>query len=359
MDIKQAIAHVVERQDLGHDEMLAVMRQIMTGHASDVQIAALLVALRMKGETVDEITAAATVMRELSSRVEVNTDYLVDTCGTGGDASSTFNISTASAFVVAAAGGRVAKHGNRSVSSRCGSADVLEELGVNLSLTAQQVALCVDQIGIGFMFAPNHHAAMKHAITARKEMGVRSLFNLLGPLTNPAAAPHQLIGVFDRVWLQPLAQVLKRLGSKHVLLVSSADGLDEISIGAETYCAELKEGEINTFTIAPREFDISIASLAVIKVEDAPQSASIIRAIFNGQADDGSVAQTTIAAAKDIVALNAGAAIYVAGLVDSLHSGVAKAQQLISSGVVQQRLDALIDLTVKLGAGSNIDSAGK
>jgi anthranilate phosphoribosyltransferase len=239
MDMQSAIRCVVERQDLTEAQMLDVMRLIMTGQATPAQIGGFLVGLRMKGETLDEITAAARVMRELATPVPVAGDHLVDTCGTGGDGASTFNISTASAIVTAAAGARVAKHGNRSVSSSCGSADVLEAAGVNLELTAAQVAQCVEKIGVGFLFAPMHHSAMKHAIGPRREMGVRTLFNLLGPLTNPAGAPNQVLGVFSAYWLKLLAQVLGRLGSRHVMVVHADDGLDEISIGAATQVAEL------------------------------------------------------------------------------------------------------------------------
>ncbi|HEU5338054.1 MAG TPA: anthranilate phosphoribosyltransferase, partial [Sulfuricaulis sp.] len=234
MDMPSAIRSVIERRNLSGDDMRAVMRLIMTGQATPAQIGGFLIGLRMKGETVEEIAAAAGVMRELATPVNVSGPHLVDTCGTGGDGASTFNISTASAFVVAAAGGKVAKHGNRSVSSKSGSADVLEAAGVNLELTPEQVARCVNEVGVGFMFAPKHHGAMKHAIGPRREMGVRTIFNLLGPLTNPAKAPHQVLGVFSKEWVEPLAEVLQRLGSEHVLVVHAEDGMDEISIGALT-----------------------------------------------------------------------------------------------------------------------------
>jgi anthranilate phosphoribosyltransferase len=248
MDMQAAIAAVIEHQDLDASDMQAVMRLIMTGQATAAQIGGFLVGLRMKGETVDEIAAAAGVMRELATRVDIAGPHLVDTCGTGGDGASTFNISTASALVTAAAGGRVAKHGNRSVSSSSGSADVLEAAGVRLDLGPEQVTACIEQLGVGFLFAPRHHSAMKHAIGPRKEMGVRTLFNLLGPLTNPAGAPNQVLGVFSMDWVEPLAQVLKQLGSEHVLVVHAEDGLDEISIAAPTRVAELKEGEISTYS---------------------------------------------------------------------------------------------------------------
>ncbi len=254
MDMQAAIRSVTERRDLTEADMIEVMRLIMTGAATPAQIGGFLIGLRMKGETVDEITAAARVMRELATPVPVSGEHVVDTCGTGGDGASTFNISTASAIVTAAAGARVAKHGNRSVSSSCGSADVLEAAGVNLNLDAEQVARCVEDIGVGFLFAPKHHSAMKHAIGPRKEMGVRTLFNLLGPLTNPAGAPNQVLGVFSADWLVPLAQVLGKLGSRHVLVVHADDGLDEISIGGSTQIAELKHGEVSTYRVSPEQF---------------------------------------------------------------------------------------------------------
>ena len=246
MDIQNAIQTVINKTDLSQDEMRSVMQNIMTGECTDAQIAGLLVGLRSKGETVDEITAAAHVMRELASRVHINQEDLIDTCGTGGDGSNTFNISTTSAFVVAAAGGHVAKHGNRSVSSKSGSADVLEAAGVKLELIPEQIAQCIEKIGIGFMFAPVHHSAMKHAVAPRRELGVRTLFNVLGPLTNPAGAKRQVMGVFSRDWLVTLATVLQNLGSKQVMIVHSEDGLDEISISAPTCIAELKNGKIKT-----------------------------------------------------------------------------------------------------------------
>ncbi|MGZ8193588.1 MAG: anthranilate phosphoribosyltransferase, partial [Methylobacter sp.] len=240
MHIQQALQKLLNKQNFTVDEMRNVMHIIMSGGATDAQIGGFLIALRCKGETIDEIAAAAEVMRELATKVNVTGEHIIDTCGTGGDGANTFNISTTCAFVVAAAGGQVAKHGNRSVSSCCGSADVLEAAGVNLDLTAEQVAQCVNEIGVGFLFAPRHHGAMKHTIGPRKEMGVRTLFNLLGPLSNPAGAPNQLIGVFSKEWVEPLAQVLTKLGSKHVLVVNAEDGLDEISIASPTTIAELK-----------------------------------------------------------------------------------------------------------------------
>ena len=335
MDMQSAIAAVIEHQDLSAADMEAVMRLIMTGQATAAQIGGFLVGLRMKGETVDEIAAAAGVMRELATHVDIAGPHLVDTCGTGGDGASTFNISTASALVTAAAGGRVAKHGNRSVSSSSGSADVLEAAGVRLDLGPEQVAACVEQVGVGFLFAPLHHSAMKHAIGPRKEMRVRTLFNLLGPLTNPAGAPNQVLGVFSADWVEPLAQVLKQLGSEHVLVVHAEDGLDEISIAAPTRVAELKEGEISSYTVSPEEFGLQRADLAAIAVEDAQQSLAMIRAVFDGQSGP----------AHDIVILNAGAAIYAAGLVSSLADGVSRAADVIQAGRAKQVFESLVEVS--------------
>ena len=335
MDMSSAIRAVAERRDLSAAEMIEVMRAVMTGHATPAQIGGFLVGLRMKGETVEEIAAAAQVMRELVSRVEVSGPHLVDTCGTGGDARGTFNVSTCSAFVAAAAGAQVAKHGNRSVSSRCGSADVLEAAGVNLNLTPMQVAQCVQRIGVGFMFAPIHHGAMKHAIGPRREMGVRTIFNLLGPLTNPAGAPNQLIGVFSAQWLEPLAHVLARLGSRHVLVVHGEDGLDEISIGAPTQVAELKDGTVRRQTFTPERFGLQRADIASLMVKDAEESLKMMRAVL---AD-------TPGPARDIVLLNAGAAIYAAGLAVSVELGVEKARTAIAGGDAQRKLEALVTMT--------------
>jgi anthranilate phosphoribosyltransferase len=335
MDMQSAIKAVTEHQDLSADDMASVMRLIMTGEATPAQVGGFLIGLRMKGETVDEVAAAAGVMRELSTRVDVAKDNLVDTCGTGGDASGSFNISTASAFVVAAAGGRVAKHGNRSVSSKSGSADVLEAAGVNLELTPEQVAACVNDIGVGFMFAPMHHSAMKHAIGPRREMAVRTLFNVLGPLTNPAGAPNQVLGVFSKDWVEPLAQVLKRLGSEHVLVVHAEDGLDEISIGAVTHVAELKDGEVMTYTVKPEDFGMQRAELSALRAEDAADSLRIIRTVLSNEEGP----------AKDIVCLNAGAAIYAAGRAGSFAEGVGLAQQVIASGEAADKLEQLVKLS--------------
>jgi len=335
MDMPAAIRAMLARQDLSSDDMTTVMRTIMTGEATPAQIGGFLIGLRMKGETIDEITAAASVMRELATKVDVNKDHLVDTCGTGGDSSGSFNISTASAFVVAAAGGHVAKHGNRSITSKSGSADVLEAAGVNLNATPEQVADCVNNIGVGFMFAPAHHGAMKHAIGPRKEMAARTIFNVLGPLTNPAGAPNQVLGVFDKSLIEPLANVLKNLGSDHVLVVHAEDGLDEISIGSETHVAELKDGEVKTYTIKPEDFGMQRVDLEAIRAKDAEHSLEIIKSVMDN----------TDGPAKDIVSLNAGAAIYAAGLAATLAEGVARAQEVIASGEAKGKIDALVAAT--------------
>jgi anthranilate phosphoribosyltransferase len=336
MQMQEAIKQVLARQDLSSDDMIAVMRMLMTGGATAAQIGGFLIGLRMKGETVTEIAAAATVMRELASGVSIaGLPNTVDIVGTGGDASGTFNISTASMFVAAAAGCHVAKHGNRSVSSKSGSADVLEAAGIRLDLTPQQVERCVREVGVGFMFAPGHHSAMKYAIGPRREMGVRTIFNVLGPLTNPAGVPNQLLGVFSEDLLQPIAEVLQRLGSRHVMVVHSRDGLDEISCAAATDVAELKQGQIRRFTIRPEDFGVRRSPLDRLKVQDAAQSLAIIRSVLEDESGP----------ARDIVMLNAGAAIYTAGGVDSLQHGMEKADQVIASGEARNRLDQLVILT--------------
>jgi len=340
MTYKQTLEQILAGQDLSHSEMLAVMQQVMGGELTPAQIAGLVIALRVKGESVDEITAAATVMRQLSTKVAISdTTYLIDTCGTGGDGIQTFNVSTCAAFVAAAAGANVAKHGGRSVSSACGSADVLEALGVNVNLTPEQVAKCVDEIGIGFMFAPNHHSAMKHAAPVRRELGVRTIFNLLGPLTNPAGAKRQVMGVFDKALTGKLAKVLQKLGSEHVLVVHGADGMDEISFTGETHIAELKDGKLTEYTVNPTQFGLKIHSLKSIRVENAEQSKAMILDVLNGKAAAG-----TQCAAREIVLMNAGAAIYVAGVADSLQAGIQKAAEVIDSGVALQKLNALTEV---------------
>jgi len=338
MTIQQALQILLNKQNLSATDMREVMRTIMTGQATDAQIAGFLIALRCKGETIDEIAAAVEVMRELASKVDVTGEHVIDTCGTGGDGANTFNISTTCAFVVAAAGGQVAKHGNRSVSSSCGSADLLEAAGVNLDLTIEQVARCVNDIGVGFLFAPKYHGAMKFTIGPRKEMAVRTLFNLLGPLSNPAGAPNQLIGVFAKEWVEPMAQVLKKLGSQHVLVVSADDGLDEISIAAQTNVAELKDGVVRTYTITPEAVGFKRASLQELAVTDAVSSLTMVKAVLDNQPG----------AARDIVALNAGAAIYAANITDSLLTGIDKAQEVLASGAARAKFDALISYSNSL-----------
>ena len=331
MNISEAIKAVISKQNLNEGEMHDVMNSIMTGQTTDAQIGAFLVGLSMKGETIEEITASAKVMRALATSVELSSnDYLVDTCGTGGDGLGLFNISTASAFVVAAAGGKVAKHGNRSISSKSGSADVLEAAGINLNISPELISHCIEEIGLGFMFAPAHHSAMKHAIGPRKELAVRTIFNVLGPLTNPAKAPNQIMGVYDKSLVEPIANVLKGLNSRHVMVVHSEDGLDEFSIANTTYVAELKDNNISTYTVHPGDFGLEEGNLDSIKAENAEQSLALINEAFSGKKG----------VARDIIALNAGAAIYVSGLVSSFDEGVIQANQILSDGSAQDKLDA-------------------
>ena len=335
MDMQGAIKTVLANKNLTADEMTEVMRIIMTGEATPAQIGGFLVGLRMKGETVDEIASAAKVMRELATGVKVSGDHVVDIVGTGGDGSNTFNISTACTFVVAAAGGTVAKHGNRSVSSKSGSADLLEAAGVKLDLNAAQVAKCINEVGVGFMFAPMHHSAMKHAIGPRKEMAVRTIFNVLGPLTNPAGAPNQLLGVFADELVEPLAEVLNKLGSNHVMVVHSEDGMDEISIGAATKVAELKDGKVTSYSITPEEFGLTNTNISELAVNSAEESLAVIKKVLNNEPGP----------AKDIVKFNSGAAIYVAGLADSLAAGIEKAEEVIASGAAKAKLEELVKLS--------------
>lgn len=335
MDIKQALARVVEQQDLTTEEMTAVMRQIMTGECDDAQIGAFLVALRMKGETIDEIVGAVTVMRELASGVKVEADNAVDIVGTGGDGANLFNVSTASSFIVAAAGGNVAKHGNRGVSSSSGSADLLEAAGVNLALNSDQVAECINQLGVGFMFAPQHHSAMKHAIGPRKALGLRTIFNVLGPMTNPAGVKNQLIGVFSKELVRPVAEVLQRLGAGHIMVVHSKDGLDEISLATETYACELKNGEIREFEIKPEDVGLERQDLTGLSVDSADDSLALIKnALGKRDTDAGKKA-------ADMLAINAGAAIYVAGLSVSFKDGVDMAEDAIYSGMALEKIKEL------------------
>ena len=339
-DIQRALARLLERHDLSSAEMEAAMRELMTGMATPAQIGAFLAALRMKGETVEEVAAAASVMRSLATPVALGGLPAIDIVGTGGDASHTFNISTCSALVAAAAGVRVAKHGNRAASSRSGAADLLEAAGVNIGLDPEGVARCIETLGIGFMFAQSHHAAMKHAIGPRREMGVRTVFNLLGPLTNPAGARSQLLGVYDAAWVRPLAEVLKRLGSEHVLVVNGADGMDEISIGGPTHVAELVDGEILEYRVSPADFGLETAPLAAIQVSDPAESLAMVRSVL---ADEPG-------AARDVVLLNAGAAIRVGGGADSIAAGVERARETLASGAAREKLDALVAFSQGLGA---------
>ena len=336
MNINQAIKAVIEKKNLNESDMIDVMNSIMTGQTTDAQIGAFLVGLSMKGETIEEITASAKVMRSLATPVEIKSNkYLVDTCGTGGDGLGLFNISTASAFVVAAAGGKVAKHGNRSISSKSGSADVLESAGVNLNLSPSLISECITQIGVGFMFAPAHHSAMKYAIGPRKELAVRTIFNVLGPLTNPAKAPNQVMGVYDKNLIEPIANVLKELGSRHVMVVHSDDGLDELSIADKTYVAELKDGNVSTYSVHPEDFGLTLGDLKDIRADNADASLALITEAFSGR--NGT--------AKNIISLNAGAAIYVSGLTTSLQSGIDRANQVLSDGSSQKKLDEYIKIS--------------
>ncbi|HMW71808.1 MAG TPA: anthranilate phosphoribosyltransferase [Cellvibrionaceae bacterium] len=346
MQIKEALSRLVEGGSLKQAQMAAVMRQIMTGEATAAQIGGFLVALKIKGETIDEIAGAVQVMRELATPVAIAPGRvpLVDTCGTGGDGSPLFNVSTAAAFVVAAAGGRVAKHGNRSITSVSGSADVLEAAGVHLGLTPEQVARCVEQLGVGFMFAQAHHSAMKHAIGPRKELSLRTIFNILGPMTNPAGVKRQVLGVYSRSLCNPLAQVLGRLGSEHVLVVNADDGLDEISLAAPTHIAQWKDGVVSEFTIAPEDFGIERQSLDGLKVSSAAESLSLIKDALGKRATERG------RAAADMVALNAGAAIYVSGLADSLAQGIVMAEDTIATGLALEKLTDLAEMSQVLAS---------
>ncbi|WP_196159260.1 anthranilate phosphoribosyltransferase [Reinekea sp. G2M2-21] len=344
MDIKKALNRIASHGHLSLDEMQQVMRQVMTGDCTDAQIGAFLMGLRMKGETIEEITAAATIMRELVTPVTVNCENLVDTCGTGGSGQKLFNISTASAFVVAAAGAHVAKHGNRAVSSTFGSADVLEAAGVNLAAGSDVVARAIESVGVGFIFAPAHHSAMRHAIGPRKELGLRTIFNMLGPLTNPAGVKRQVIGVFSKELCEPFAQVLKNLGSEHVLVVHSHDGMDEFSLAAPTFVAELKNGVVTTYNVQPEDFGLATQGHAGLGATDAQSSLELIKAVFNGAGHEDA------ARAADIIALNAGAAIYVSGVANSFADGVAMAEDAISTGLAGEKLKQLAELTSSANA---------
>ena len=341
MTPQDALVRVIEHREIFHDEMLSLMRQIMSGEMSPTLIAAIITGLRVKKETIGEITAAAQVMREFSTKVEIgDQEHLLDTCGTGGDSAHTYNISTATVFVAAATGAKVAKHGGRSVSSKSGSADILEALGVNLNLTPGQVAQCIDQTGVGFMFAPNHHSAMKYAAPVRRELGVRTLFNILGPLTNPAGAGNQLIGVFHPDLVGILARVLQRLGSRHVMVVHGMEGLDEISLSGDTLVGELNNDEVREYTINPEQFGIAISALSEIQVKDGGESKDMMLRALSNQPGP----------ARDVLAFNAGAAIYVAGLADSHQAGVRLAMETIASGAAKAKLDEFVAFTQKLKA---------
>jgi len=339
MDIKEALSRIVGQLDLSTEEMKAVMRQIMTGQCTDAQIGAFLMGMRMKSETIDEIVGAVQVMRELAEPVHFDTDRLVDTCGTGGDGMNIFNVSTAAAFVVAAAGGKVAKHGNRAVSGKSGSADLLEAAGVYLDLTPEQVSRSVETVGVGFMFAPAHHGAMKFAAAPRRELGLRTLFNILGPMSNPAGVKHQVLGVFSKELCRPMAEVLARLGSKHVLVVHAQDGLDEISLAAPTYVAELKNGEITEYRIQPEDFGIKSQSLIGLNVDDAQGSLTLIRdALGRRKTENGQKA-------ADMIVLNAGAALYAADVAGTLKEGVELAHDALHTGLARDRLEELVSFS--------------
>lgn len=340
MDIKQAIRHLCERHDLNAENMAEMMHQIMTGQCSDAQIAAFLVALQMKGIKTPELLGAARTMRALAESVVLPPDaHLVDTCGTGGTGTDTFNISTSAAMVAACAGARVAKHGNRGATSKSGSADLLEAAGVRLNITPAQVALCIEQVGVGFMFAPGHHSAMKHVVAARRDIGVRTIFNMLGPLTNPADAPNQVLGVFDPVWIEPVLEVLRDMGSRHVLVLASQDGLDEISIAAPTHIGELKEKHTVRYSVSPVDFGmVQRPDFSMLKVNSAQESLQLVRQALTYSHE----------AAGDIVALNAGAAIYAANLCDDLPCGVRRAQEILRSGAALQKLEQLAAFTQSL-----------
>jgi len=351
MQIQQALAQLTAGKDLSRDEMADVMRQLMSGECTDAQIGGLLVALRVKGESIDEIAGAAQVMRELAAPVQVSaevSEHLVDIVGTGGDGASLFNVSTAATFVVAAAGAHVAKHGNRSVSSTSGSSDVLEELGVPLDLSPDQVARAVEEVGMGFMFAPSHHSAMRYAVGPRRELGMRTLFNILGPLTNPAGVDRQLIGVYSPDLCLPVAKVLKMLGSKHVMVVHSDDGLDEISIAADTQVAELLDGSVTQYRISPSDFAFPAETLEGLSVKSASESAALIRAALSGKNTD----DDRVRKAAAIIALNAGACIYVSGIVATQADGVALAEDLLSTGQALEKLNRFVEFTQLMSAGS-------
>ncbi len=339
MDMKQALNRIASNLDLSRDEMKDVMRIVMNGEATDAQIGAFLMGLRLKSETIDEITGATEVMRELATKVSINASPLVDIVGTGGDGANLFNVSSASSFVVAAAGGFVAKHGNRGVSSKSGSADLIEKAGINLDMKPEEVARCVEQIGVGFMFAPAHHGAMKHAIGPRRELGCRTIFNILGPMTNPAGVTRQLIGVFTRELCRPMAEVMQRLGAEHIMVVCSKDGLDEISLATVTHVAELKDGEITEYDLTSEDLGLNSQSLVGLTVTSSDESLKRIKAAFGRNHDE------TTEKARDMIALNAGAAIYVAGLAKTAKEGVDMALDAMGSGLAAGKMSELADFS--------------
>jgi len=339
MNIQKALARIADGNNLSTAEMVDVMRQIMSAGSTDVQIGAFLMGMRVKGETIDEITGGVQVLREFASGVEVSGPNLVDIVGTGGDGANLFNVSTASCFVVAAAGGRVAKHGNRSVSSSSGSADVLERAGVRLDISPGQVAECVNKIGVGFMFALMHHSAMRHVTVARNELHLRTLFNVLGPMANPAGLKQQLIGVYDRKLCRPVAEVLQRLGSEHILVVNSNDGMDEISLAARTHIVELKNGQISEYEVQPEDFGLKCESMDELVVDSVDESLDLIKAALSGDSDPRSQC------AAHLISLNAGAALYVAGVADTINEGVALANVNLANGAAMTKLRELVYMT--------------
>lgn len=339
MDMKEALARIAGNLDLSREEMKDVMRIVMNGEATDAQIGAFLMGLRLKSETIDEITGATEVMRELATKVTIKAEPLVDIVGTGGDGANLFNVSSAASFVVAAAGGFVAKHGNRGVSSKSGSADLIEKAGVNLNMSPEEVARCVEQIGVGFMFAPAHHGAMKHAIGPRRELGCRTIFNILGPMTNPAGVKRQLIGVFTKTLCRPMAEVMQRLGAEHIMVVCSKDGLDEISLATVTHVAELKDGEVTEYDLTPEDLGIKSQSLVGLTVDSSDESLKLIKAAFGRNHDE------TTEKARDMIALNAGAAIYVAGLAKTAKEGVDMALDAMGSGLAAGKMSELADFS--------------
>ncbi|MFC6052402.1 anthranilate phosphoribosyltransferase [Acinetobacter sp. Ac_877] len=343
MNIQQALSNITKNIHLTQEQMEDVMRSIMSGEATDAQIGALMMGLRLKGESIDEMTAAARIMREFATKIDVSdTPYLVDIVGTGGDGQNIFNVSTASAFVISAAGATVAKHGGRGVSGKSGSTDLLEQAGINLDLNMQQTERCIRDIGVGFLFAPNHHKAMKYAAAPRKELGIRTLFNLLGPLTNPAGVKRFVIGVFSNELCRPMAEVLKQLGAEHVMVVHSKDGLDEVSLASATYVAELKNGEITEWMIQPEEVDIESQTLVGLTIDSPAESLALIKnALGKKKSDIGDKA-------ANMIALNAGAGIYVSGLTNSYKQGVALAHDIIYGGQALEKMDVLSEFTKTL-----------